>query len=250
VAAIGWRATWGVAAAVIALALIPALIWLLAQDRAPKGANGGRGAPGLYGKHWTRSDVLRHPLFYVFVPLLLTPGFIGTVVFFHVVHVAEVKDWTLAEMAPSYATYAVASVGTGFVAGWVADRFGPAYLLPVTLIPMALGMFLIGPSETPLGWAVALALVGVTQGIAAALSGTLLPTLFGTDHLGSVRVIATAIMVFASAIGPGVTGWFIDQGVSYPEQGSTQGIWCLALSAALVPVMLWTLRLQKEEAPV
>ena len=250
VAAIGWRATWGVAAAVIALALIPALIWLLAQDRAPKGANGGRGAPGLCGKHWTRSDVLRHPLFYVFVPLLLTPGFIGTVVFFHVVHVAEVKDWTLAEMAPSYATYAVASVGTGFVAGWVADRFGPAYLLPVTLIPMALGMFLIGPSETPLGWAVALALVGVTQGIAAALSGTLLPTLFGTDHLGSVRVIATAIMVFASAIGPGVTGWFIDQGVSYPEQGSTQGIWCLALSAALVPVMLWTLRLQKEEAPV
>jgi len=250
VAAIGWRATWGVAAVVIVLALIPALIWLLAQDRAPKGANGGRGAPGLYGKHWTRGDVLRHPLFYVFVPLLLTPGFIGTVVFFHVVHVAEVKDWTLAEMAPSYATYAVASVGTGFVAGWVADRFGPAYLLPVTLIPMALGMFLIGPSETPLGWAVALALVGVTQGIAAALSGTLLPALFGTNHLGSVRVIATAIMVFASAIGPGITGWFIDQGVSYPEQGLAQGIWCLALSAALVPVMLWTLRLQKEEAPV
>ena len=250
VAAIGWRATWGVAAVVIVLALIPALIWLLAQDRAPKGANGGRGAPGLYGKHWTRGDVLRHPLFYVFVPLLLTPGFIGTVVFFHVVHVAEVKDWTLTEMAPSYATYAVASVGTGFVAGWVADRFGPAYLLPVTLIPMALGMFLIGPSETPLGWAVALALVGVTQGIAAALSGTLLPALFGTNHLGSVRVIATAIMVFASAIGPGITGWFIDQGVSYPEQGLAQGIWCLALSAALVPVMLWTLRLQKEEAPV
>ncbi len=249
IAGIGWRATWGVAAAIILLVLIPALMWLLAQDRAPKGSNGGRGAPGLYGKHWTRAEVLRHPLFYAFIPLLLTPGFIGTVVFFHAVHVAEVKGWTLTGMAPSYAAYAVASVSFGLIAGWAADRFGPARLMPIALVPMAMGMFLIGPAETPLGWAVALALVGVTQGVAAALAGTLLPTLFGTDHLGSVRSIATAIMVFATAIGPGITGWFVDRGVTYPEQGLAQGAWCLVLSAALIPVMLWTVRLQTEKAP-
>lgn len=249
IASIGWRATWGVAAGVIVLVLIPLLMWLLAQDRAPKGSNGGHGAPGLFGKHWTRGEVLRHPLFYAFVPLLLTPGFIGTVVFFHAVHVAEVKGWTLSAMAPSYMVYAAASVATGFVAGWAADRFGPARLMPIMLVPMGLGMFLIGPAETPLGWAVALSLVGVTQGTAAALAGTLLPTLFGTNHLGSVRSIATAIMVFASAIGPGITGWFIDQGVSYPDQGVAQGAWCLVLSAALVPVMLWTVRLQRQKAP-
>ncbi len=249
IAGIGWRATWGVAAAIILLILIPALMWLLAQDRAPKGSNGGRGAPGLYGKHWTRAEVLGHPLFYAFIPLLLTPGFIGTVVFFHAVHVAEVKGWTLTGMAPSYAAYAVASVSFGLIAGWAADRFGPARLMPIALVPMAMGMFLIGPAETPLGWAVALALVGVTQGVAAALAGTLLPTLFGTDHLGSVRAIATAIMVFATAIGPGITGWFIDRGVTYPEQGLAQGAWCLVLSAALIPVMLWTVRLQTEKAP-
>ncbi|UWQ95761.1 MFS transporter [Rhodobacteraceae bacterium M385] len=249
IAGIGWRATWGVAAAVIALALIPALIWLLAQDRAPAGSNGGQGAPGIFGKHWTRGEVLRHPLFYALVPLLLTPGFIGTVVFFHAVHVAEVKGWTLTAMAPSYAVYAAASVTMGLVAGWASDRFGPARLMPIALVPMGLGMFLIGPSETPFGWVVALALVGVTQGTVAALSGTLLPTLFGTNHLGSVRSIATAVMVFSTAIGPGITGWFIDQGVTYPEQGVTQGVWCLALSVVLVPVMLWTERLQTQKAP-
>lgn len=249
IASIGWRATWGVAAGVIVLALIPALVWLLARDRAPKGSNGGQGAPGLFGKHWTRAEVLSHPLFYAFVPLLLTPGFIGTVVFFHAVHVAEVKGWTLTAMAPSYMTYATASVTMGLAAGWVVDRFGPARLMPIVLVPMGLGMFLIGPAETPLGWAVALALVGITQGMAAALAGTLLPTLFGTNHLGSVRSIATAIMVFATAIGPGITGWFIDQGVTYPDQGVAQGVWCLVLSAALVPVMLWTVRLQTQKAP-
>ncbi|QXT39970.1 MFS transporter [Gymnodinialimonas ceratoperidinii] len=249
ISGIGWRATWVVAAAVIVLALIPALMFLLAQDRAPKGSNGGRGAPGLFGRHWTRGEVLSHPLFYAFVPLLLTPGFIGTVVFFHAVHVAEVKGWTLTAMAPSYAAYAAASVTTGLAAGWAADRFGPTRLMPVVLVPMGLGMFLIGPAETPLGWSVALALVGITQGIAAALSGTLLPTLFGTNHLGSVRSIATAIMVFSTAVGPGITGWYIDQGVSYPEQGVAQATWCIALSLILIPIMLWTERLQRQKAP-
>ncbi len=249
VAAIGWRATWGATAVVIVLVLIPLLIVLLAQDRAPQGSNGGRGSPGLYGRHWTRAQVLSHPLFYAFIPFILTPGFIGTVVFFHAVHVAEVKGWTLLDLGPSYSTYAIASVTMGFISGSLADRFGSVRLLPFTLIPMALGMFLIGPVDTPLGWAVALALVGTTQGMAATLGGTLMPTLFGTDHLGSVRAIATAIMVVSTAIGPGITGWVIDLGVNYPQQGVAQGIWCLFISAAMVPVMLWTARLQTQKAP-
>ncbi len=250
VATIGWRATWGMTVAAILLVLIPLLIVLLAQDRAPTGSNGGRGAPGLYGRHWTRGQVLRHPLFYAFIPFLLTPGFIGTVVFFHAVHVAEVKGWTLLELGPSYSAYAIASVSMGFVSGSLSDRFGPASLLPFALIPMALGMFLIGPVDTPLGYALALSMVGVTQGIAATLAGTLMPALFGTNHLGSVRAIATAIMVVSTAIGPGITGWFIDAGISYPEQGVAQGLWCLMISVGMVPVMLWTHRLQRQEAPV
>lgn len=247
VAAIGWRATWGATAVVIVVVLIPLLILLLSQDRAPMGSNGGRGAPGLYGRHWTREEVLSHPLFYAFIPFILTPGFIGTVIFFHAVHVAEVKGWTLQELGPSYSSYAFASVTMGFISGSLADRFGSIRLLPFTLIPMALGMFLIGPVDTPLGWAVALALVGTTQGIAATLGGTLMPTLFGTNHLGSVRAIATAIMVVSTAIGPGLTGWVIDLGLNYPEQGVVQGLWCLFISAAMVPVMIWTTRLQNEE---
>ena len=245
IAWIGWRASWGVASGGIAFALIPLLMWLLAQDRAPAGSNGGRGAPGLFGHHWTRAEVLRHPLFYAFVPFLLTPGFIGTVVFIHAVHVAEVKGWTLLQLAPSYTAYAVASVAMGFVAGWLSDRLGPLKLLPVALVPEAVAMFLIGPAATPVGWAAAMALVGVTNGITATLAGTLFPSLFGTDHLGSVRAVATALMVVSTAIGPGITAWFIDQGVNFPDQGIAMGLWCLVLSLALISVMLWVLRLQR-----
>ena len=252
IALIGFRATWGLAAGVIALVLIPVLILLLARDRSPAGSAGGRGAPGLSGLHWTRGQVLRHPLFYALVPLLLTPGFIGTVMFFHAVHVAEVKGWTLTAMAPGYAAYALASVTTGLVGGWLSDRLGPARLMPFALIPEGIAMFLIGPAVAPVGWIAVLFLVGVTNGISSTLSGTLLPVLFGTDHLGSVRSIATAIMVLSTAIGPAITGWLIDRGLSLPEQGLAMGLWCLLLCAAYVPAMLWILRLQKraEGAPL
>jgi MFS family permease len=236
-AAIGWRASWGVVAAVIVLVVLPLLVWLLAQDRAPQGSAEAAGAPGLGGRHWQRSEVLRHWLFWALVPLLLTPGFIGTVIFFHQVHVSEVKGWSLAAMAPGYPAYAAATVTTAFATGWACDRFGPARMLPIMVVPMALGIWLIGAAETPLGWIAALGITGVTQGMAGTTWGTLMPAVYGTNHLGSVRAMATALMVVSTALGPGITGLAIDWGVPFPQQGIFMAIWCVALSAAMVPVV-------------
>ncbi|MDG4649431.1 MFS transporter [Roseibacterium sp. SDUM158017] len=235
--AIGWRASWLVVAAVIALVVLPSLVRLLAQDRAPQGTTGTTGAPGIGGLHWTRREALRHWLFWALAPLMLTPGFIGTVIFFHQVHIAEVKGWSLVSMAPGYPAYAASTVGMAFVTGWAADRFGPARLLPVMVLPMALGIALIGPAETPLGWIVALAIIGVTQGMSTTTWGTLLPAIYGTNHLGSVRSLATALMVVSTAIGPGLTGVAIDWGIPFPDQGIVMAIWCVALSAGMVAVL-------------
>jgi MFS family permease len=241
-AAIGWRASWGVVAAVIALAILPALLVLLARNRAPQGSAGGEGAPGMDGRHWGRAEVLRHWLFWALIPLLLTPGFIGTVIFFHQVHVSEVKGWTLQAMAPGYPAYAAATVSTAFLAGWAADRFGPARILPVMVLPMAAGIILIGAAETPLGWIAALGVTGITQGMAGTTWGTLLPAVYGTRHLGAVRSMATALMVLSTAIGPGITGVLIERGLDFPQQGLAMGLWCLALSVAMVPVARKLLR--------
>jgi MFS family permease len=241
-AAIGWRASWLVVAMVLMLLVLPSLAVLLARDRAPQGTAAAAGAPGLGGRHWTRAEALRHWLFWALVPLLLTPGFIGTVIFFHQVHVAEVKGWTLASMAPAYPAFAAATVATAFATGWAADRFGPARLMPVLVVPMGLGIFLVGPAETPAGWIAALAVIGVTQGMAQTTWGTLLPAVYGTAHLGAVRAMATALMVLSTAIGPGVTGLAIDRGVTFPEQGIVMASWCLGLSLAMLAVTRRLLR--------
>jgi MFS family permease len=236
--ALGWRASWGIVAVLIALVFVPLLIWLLAQDRAPRSSSeAGADTPGLGGYHWRRGEVLRHWLFWALVPMLLTPGFIGTVIFFHQVHVAEVKGWGLAAMAPGYAVFAVVTIGMSIVTGWACDRFGPARLLPVLVLPMAVGIYLIGPAVTPMGWITALGIMGLTQGMAGTLWGTLLPSVYGTNHLGSVRAMATALMVVSTAIGPGITGVFIDWGVTFPEQAIIMAIWCGILSAGMIFVV-------------
>lgn len=235
---IGWRGTWVVVAALLALALAPALAALLARGRLPVGSVADGEAPaGLGGRQWTRREVLGHWLFPALLPILLTPGFIGTVVFFHQVHIADVKGWTLAAMAPGYAVFAGLTVASSFAAGWAADRFGPARLLPWLLVPTGLGIALLGPVDHVAGWFAVLALIGLTQGMSGALWGTFLPTVYGTDHLGAVRSLVTTVMVISTAIGPGITGVLIDRSVSFPEQGLAMGLWCLALSLAGYAIM-------------
>ena len=240
---IGWRASWLVVAAILLCLILPLLVILLRQDRSPQGATGGvAGAPGLGGRHWHRREAMRHWLFWALVPLMLTPGYIGTVVFFHQVHVAEVKGWSLVAMAPAYPAWALSEVAAAFAAGWFADRFGPARLLPVAVLPMGVGIAMIGMAESPVAWIVGIGLIGVTQGIANTVWGTLLPATYGTDHIGSVRAVASAVLVVSTALGPGMGGVIIDAGIPVPDQAWVMAIWCFALSLAMLAVTRRLLR--------
>lgn len=240
---IGWRMSWLVVAAILLMFILPLLVVLLRQDRAPQGSTGGMiGAPGLGGQHWRRHEALRHWLFWALVPLMLTPGYVGTVVFFHQVHVAEIKGWTLIAMAPAYPAWALSEVAAAFVAGWAADRFGPARLLPLTVLPMGVGIALIGMGETPLAWITGIGLIGVTQGMTNTIWGTLLPATYGTNHIGSVRAVAAAVLVVSTALGPGMGGVIIDAGISVPQQAGAMALWCFGLSLAMWPVMRRILR--------
>lgn len=231
----GWQGVWVAVAAALLLAIAPVLA-LTGRERVAKSAAQVADSPGMGGRHWSRTDALRHWLAPALLPILLTPGFIGTVVFFHQVHIAGVKGWTLAQMAPGYTVLAGMSVAAALVSGWAADRFGPHRLLPVILLPTGLGMALLGPAETVVGWFATLALVGMTQGLSSSLWGAFLPAAYGTRHLGSVRALATTVMVVSTAIGPGLTGLLIDAGIAFPAQGLAMGLWCLGLSAAAVAI--------------
>jgi MFS family permease len=240
IAWIGWRASWGVAAGVLALVFVPLSMWLLNESRRPKGVAEVDLSAGMGGKHWRRRDVLGQWLFWALMPGLLAPNFIGTSVFFHQVHVSEVKGWELAIMALGFPAYAAVTVVSSLACGWLVDRIGAVSLLPFYLLPMAAGITIIAPGvisgESVGSWHLMMALIGLTQGGSVALLGALWPELYGTRNLGAIRALATSAMVFATALGPGVTGLLIDAGIMFPDQTWGFALWCLLASGMFVVV--------------
>ena len=65
---------------------------------------------------------------------------------------------------------------------------------------------------------------------ATAANGSLWPELYGARHLGSIRAVVIAAIVFSTAVGPGLTGYLIDAGVFYPAQIAVMGIVSIALA--------------------
>ncbi|MEL6267333.1 MAG: MFS transporter [Pseudomonadota bacterium] len=237
IAAIGWRASWGVAAAILALLLVPAILALLARgERRPAGAPSGEGAghdaPGMGGRHWTRGEVLSHWSFWALMPAVLTPGFIGTVLFFHQVHVAETRGWDLATMAAGYPVYAAVSVALSLASGPVIDRLGPVRFLPVFLMPIVAASLILAIPGSEVVWLGVLLAVGVSQGVVVTLFGTLWATLYGTRALGGIKALAVSGSVLATAIGPGITGLAIDLGYPLTVQGPAMAAGALAAAAA------------------
>ena len=233
---IGWRATWGGVALVLAIGFAPLLMWLLSESRQPRGVAAAEAGAGLGGRHWRRREVLSHWLFWALMPGILAPNFIGTAVFFHQVHVSEVKGWSLALMVLGYPAYAALTVASSLACGWLVDRAGAVGLLPFYLLPMAAGIVIIAPGESVGSWYLMMALIGLTQGGSVTLLGALWPELYGTRNLGAIKALATSAMVFATALGPGVTGLLIDAGIAFPDQTWGFALWCLLGSGVFVAV--------------
>src|SRR5690606_26028933 len=79
-------------------------------------------------------------------------------------------------------------------------------------------------------------LMGISYGVSSTLFGALWPEIYGTNHLGAIRALTVAVLVFATAMGPGLTGALIDLGVPYPLQIAAMGVYCFAACGLMVYV--------------
>ena len=226
----GWQALWLCVASFLILIFMPLTAVLLRTNRVPAQRTEHDVLSGLQGRHWVRKEALRHWLLPALLPTLLTPGLMGTVLFFNQTHLAEIKQWDLVAMSPGFTCFALSGVMASFWAGWAVDRFGGYRLIPFLLLPIGFGMALISQATSVTAWYIALGSMGVTMGMSSALWGAVLPALYGTQHLGSIRSLTTTIMVFSTAIGPGLTGLLIDSGVDFTAQCVGFSVWCFVIA--------------------
>lgn len=229
-AASGWRFAWTIAAVFPLLAIPPLLFWLR-RERSPVGQSQASGGSGMLGRHWTRGEALRHWLFWLTFPGFLAQPIFGTALIFHQVHLTEIKGWSLAAFAALFPLMMFAKIIGLLTAGWAIDRFGIIRVVPLMLAPTALGYLILSETTGLTGAAVALLLVGLTTAVLSNVHGAFWPDMYGTRNLGALRSMATAVMVFASALGPGVAGYLIDAGVDFRDQ--LLGMAALSIAACI-----------------
>ncbi len=247
VAALGWmhwRGVW-VAGALVLLLLIPVLMWLLKEERTPQSLATQESSTGMGGRHWRRTDMLRHPLFWMLLPYLMMPPCFGTAFYFQQVHMAEVRGWTHAEFVALVPLYTVTGLVAMMSYGWAIDRFGSLRLLPLFQLPFALGFWVLSSVDSAQGLALVFVLFALMTGGAATVFGAFWAEFYGTGHLGAIKSLGSAVMVLASALGPGISGTLIDAGYDFPSQAPAIALAILCASA-LAGFGVW--RTQKQES--
>jgi MFS family permease len=234
VATVGWRNTWLMAASLLVLVALPVTYGLMRVERQPRSTDGveRRGAE----RNWTRSEVLRDPLFWLVLVGILAPGFIGTTIFFHQIYLVELRGWSVEAFAGSYVFMAMSTFCFALIGGVLIDRFSALALLPTFLAPLAGACLVLGLVDSQWGIFAFMALLGVSYGLSSTLFGAVWPEIYGTAHLGSIRAIVIALMVFSTAMGPGITGFLIDFDVSYPAQILVMGLYCVVVSFLMAMV--------------
>lgn len=232
----GWRELWLLAAMILVTA-VPILYMLLQRERTPQSLAQAAPSPGMLGRDWNRGEVLRHWLFWMALPAVLAPPTFNTAFFFHQVHLAEVKGWEHVALVALFPAYTAVNMAAMLGSGWLIDRFGSGPLASVFLLPITLGYVLMAGAEGIAGGLVAMLLMGVSVGAGATLGGAFWAEYYGTRHLGAIRAMTAACMVFGTAIGPGITGVLIDTGITFDRQMiAIAGLYVIATGCAALGV--------------
>ena len=184
-------------------------------------------------KNWKRIEVLGDYRFYIVSLNMLAMPWIATGVFVYQSFVTNSKGWGEYTIAQSFMSYSIFSVITLIVAGYLIDKFTSRKLLIYMNIPLFLGTLVIIYFDAPQTAFLFLGLVGISNGLANLLGSSTWAEIYGVKYIGSIKALTTALMVFATAFGTALFGFFIDAGFSIEKIAFIAAI-AIAFSIALL----------------
>ncbi len=184
-------------------------------------------------KNWKRIEVLGDYRFYIVSLNMLAMPWIATGVFVYQSFVTNSKGWGEYTIAQSFMSYSIFSVITLIVAGYLIDKFTSRKLLIYMNIPLLLGTLVIIYFDAPQAAFLFLGLVGISNGLANLLGSSTWAEIYGVKYIGSIKALTTALMVFATAFGTALFGFFIDAGFSIEKIAFIAAI-AIACSIALL----------------
>ena len=179
-------------------------------------------------KQWSRREVIKDYRFYIINMNMLAMPWIATGTFVYQSFISSSKSWGQYVIAQSFMSYSILSVVTLMVSGFLVDKFTSRKLLIYMNIPLFLSVLVIIYFNSPSTAFIFLGLIGISNGLANLLGSSIWAEIYGVKHIGSIKALTTALMVFATAFGTALFGILIDYGFSIEKIAVVSGIYILA----------------------
>jgi len=186
-------------------------------------------------KQWTRIEVIQDYRFYIICANMLAMPWIATGVFVYQSFILSSKEWGPFIIAQSFMVYSILSVITLFFSGFLIDKYTSRKLLIYMNIPLLLSAFVLFYFDNPISSFIFLGLIGISNGLANVLGSSTWAELYGVKHIGSIKALTTALMVFSTAFGTALFGILIDIGFSIEQISIISGSY---VSISLILLLL------------
>ncbi len=216
IAAVGWRSAWLVAAIGIALTVSP-LAWFGLRSMPTNSAPSPNAASDPSNDYaYDRGEALRTRGFWILAAISGAAGMLSTALNFHQIDLLTQAGLSKEGAAAMFLPQVLGSTLAGFGFGYAADRLGTR-LLPALSVALLFAAHILAANASPGLAVVSYAVVlGAAGGATRTVSATLLPSWFGTTHLGSIQGTLTLLNVGASATGPVALALLESRVDSYP----------------------------------
>jgi len=208
---VGWRVSLIINLLVLLAVMIPALQFMPMEDLDHHRVD----TVNRTSEQTARWKILQSPEFWMLAPSVIALSFTNTSVFFYQLVLAQSRGWGAQWYAMIFSGYAIARFAFGLFGGPLVDRYTAKRVYPFTLIPMTIGLVVLALYEQPWSAVVFLLTAGVSIGSSGPAKQAVIAELHGTLGLGGIRSLYTAAMVFGTALGPMVLGFFLDGGSGF-----------------------------------
>ena len=168
-------------------------------------------------KQWTRKEVIKDYRFYIICSNMLAMPWIATGVFVFQSFILSSKNWGPYIIAQSFMAYSIMTVITLFFSGFLIDKFSSRKLLVYMNIPLLFAALTLFYFDNPISSFFFLGLIGISNGFANVLGSSTWAEIYGVKHIGSIKALTTALMVFATAFGTALFGFLIDNDFSIEQ---------------------------------
>jgi predicted MFS family arabinose efflux permease len=158
---------------------------------------------------------------------MLAMPWIATGTFVYQSFISSSKDWGPYVIAQSFMVYSILSVVTLFFSGFLIDKFSSRKLLIYMNIPLFFSALVLYYFNSPVSSFVFLGLIGVSNGLSNVLGSSTWAEIYGVKHIGSIKALTTALMVFSTAFGTALFGILIDKNFSIEQIAMISGLYIL-----------------------